>query len=604
MKYFSIVFFFLLIKNIISSPLCLENNNGCLKCNLLTNLCIKCKNDILTPDDEGGCKGIEKCIPGKNYCEECNDFGNLCKICEKGYFPDENGACSNTNNCKLSFKGECFDCSENFFLVEKTKSCKSLFSTDLKNCKKYNKTNGLCDICEDGFYLNEGDKKCTKTENCHSSIYDICTLCNKGYYLDKKNTKCIKKEKQFLHCQETIDSINCDKCDEDYFFSLDGNCVGTNFCSKSSENYCIECINSYFLTEKNNTCSYDKNCITADKYTGYCNSCKNDFYLDKKDGKCKKNDENNEFLNCKIAQDGICLECKQNFYLSRDNYLCSPTKHCSEVEDGKCINCVEDYYLGLDNKCTLYEYCIYSDYDYECLECEEGFYFDNNNKSCKINTEEFEHCKHSNQFGNYCSECKDGFYLTIRDKICRSNEEEGLYYKCKVTNYNEFCDRCIDGYYLSSGDQRCSKVFGCKFIKNENECLECEYGNCLIMKNLTCVWNDVINEEYEKIYYKCNYTNIEGTKCDVCEENYTLTEEGLCMNNFDCEEFEGGICSKCKQENINGMNLCLNKELGCVDIFIEGCKRCDITENFYECTECYEGYKVNEYGNCEKIEEN
>ena len=598
-KYLFLISFLILIK-FTTSPSCSENDKGCIKCNFVTNLCIKCKSDILTPDDEGGCIGIQKCIMGTNNCEQCSEDGALCKICENGYFPDGNGACSNTNNCKLSLKGECIECLENYFLITKIKSCKYLFSNDLKNCKVINVTNGFCDICEEGFFFNEGDRKCIKTENCYNSAYGICISCNKGYYLDKKNEKCLKQENQWLHCKETLDNEFCDKCDEDYFFSLDGKCVETNFCSKSIGNTCIECINNYYLTEKNNICSYDKNCVSGDKYTGYCNSCKNNFYLDKKDGKCKTNKENNEFLKCKIAET-ICLECENGYYLSLDN-LCTSTKNCSEVENGVCINCNEDYYLGLDHKCTIYENCTYSDEDYECIECKDGFYFDNRNRSCQINTEEFEHCKHSNQFGGYCTECKDGYYLTIRDKICRSNEEEGLYYKCKETDYNEFCHKCVEGYYVSTGDHRCSKIDGCKFIKNENECEECEEGNCLIMKNLTCVWNFEITEEYEKIYYKCNYTNIEGTKCEVCEDNYSLSEEGLCVNNFDCEEFENNICIQCKKENIYGMYQCLNKELGCVDTFTENCKRCDITENFYECTECLEGYELDEFNNC--IEKN
>ena len=167
-----------------------------------------------------------------------------------------------------------------------------------------------------------------------------------------------------------MDNEICEKCDEDYFFSLDGKCVETSFCLKSTENICIECINNYYLTEENNICSFDKNCISGDKYTGAFNSCKNNFYLDKKDGKCKTNKENNEFLKCKIAET-ICLECENGYYLSQDN-LYSSTKNCSEVDNGLCINCNEDYYLGLDNKCTIYENCIYSDEDYECIECKDG----------------------------------------------------------------------------------------------------------------------------------------------------------------------------------------------------------------------------------------
>ena len=600
-KYFLILLNFLLFKNILSIPYCSENKNGCLKCNPLTNICFKCKSDVLIPDNNGGCIGEEKCIFGKNYCEKCNENGKLCDICEENYFPDENGGCSISNNCKISDKGECLKCRNGFIFVKKTKSCKSLSSSDLKYCKIINEIDGFCDRCEEGFYLDEGDKRCTKTENCYISSFGNCLSCNKGYYLNKKDEKCLKQEKPFLHCKETINGEKCEECDDNFFFSKDENCVNTNYCSKSLDNICTECINGYYLTEKNNICSFDKNCIFADKDLGLCLSCAKDYYLDKKDGKCKSNKENNEFLHCQIA-DEICISCEKDYFLGEDN-LCSSSKNCSESERGICTSCLEDYYLGLDNKCTKYENCIYSDYYYECIECKEGFYFDNLNKSCRYSTEEFDHCKYSDIFGGYCYECKDGYYLTIRDKRCRSNEKEGLYYKCKVTDYNEFCNKCINGYYLSTGDKKCSKVDGCKFILNENECSECEHDHCLNKKNLTCYWNDVVNEEYEKKYYKCNYTNIEGTKCEECEENYILTDEGLCLNNFDCENFEGNICIKCKKENIFGMNICLNKEFGCVETFTEGCKRCDL-DNFYECTECYDGYKLDEYNNCVKIEDN
>ena len=43
---------------------------------------------------------------GNNYCEKYNDNGKLCEICEDGYFPDQNGGCSNSNKCKLSSNGD------------------------------------------------------------------------------------------------------------------------------------------------------------------------------------------------------------------------------------------------------------------------------------------------------------------------------------------------------------------------------------------------------------------------------------------------------------------------------------------------------------------
>lgn len=218
MKKYYFIFFLLLSQYILSAPSCIENEKGCEKCNFLTNQCIKCKNDALIPDDNGGCIGSGICELGMNYCEKCNEKGNLCETCEEGYFPDENGGCSNSNKCQLSYRGECFQCQDIYFLVIKTKSCKSLYSSDLKYCKNINEYNGLCDFCEEGFYLGEGDKKCVSTENCFTSSFGICNSCNQGYYLDKKREKCIEQNNSFLHCKETVNSINCDKCDDDYFF--------------------------------------------------------------------------------------------------------------------------------------------------------------------------------------------------------------------------------------------------------------------------------------------------------------------------------------------------------------------------------------------------
>ena len=46
----------------------------------------------------------------------------------------------------------------------------------------------------------------------------------------------------------------------------------------------------------------------------------------------------------------------------------------------------------------------------------------------------------------------------------------------------------------------------------------------------------------------CNYTNIEGTECEDCVENYSLSKEGLCVNNFDCQKFDkSGVCIQCKK---------------------------------------------------------
>ena len=289
MKFF-VYFFLLLIKIILSKKNCIESEKYCAKCNLLTDLCAICeRKDILIPDNNGGCKGAKKCLPGMNYCNECNQDGDLCKICEDGYFPDDNGCCSYTNNCKLSFNGECFECENDYILIgqkKNSKRCKSLLSEDFKNCEKIDIENGTCEKCEENYFLTEGDKKCTKTDNCYNSIFGNCILCNEGFYLNKRKELCENKtDTIFSLCKQTLDGEKCDICDDGTYFDENGICTYSNFCAESSDGYCRKCIFGYYLS-RNYYCSNIKNCYNFDIDTGVCLSCIKYYYLDNKDYKC------------------------------------------------------------------------------------------------------------------------------------------------------------------------------------------------------------------------------------------------------------------------------------------------------------------------------
>ena len=132
---------------------------------------------------------LHKCEIGLNQCDECNENGELCKKCLEGYFPDENGGCSYSDNCEISYNGKCLKCKEGYILIgeEVIKICKSLNFGDLKNCEEINKTTGFCQKCKEGYYLNNGDRKCTHTEHCYKSVYDVGIKCNNNYYVDKKD---------------------------------------------------------------------------------------------------------------------------------------------------------------------------------------------------------------------------------------------------------------------------------------------------------------------------------------------------------------------------------------------------------------------------------
>ena len=586
--YFLILFFSIKA----SSQNCVENESFCLKCNPLTNLCIKCENEVFTPNDQGGCDGIKKCILGKNYCNQCNEQENLCIKCEEGFFPDLNGGCSYTPNCKISKNGKCILCESDFILIgeEFFSRCKSLNSYDLKNCKLINNISGICQECVNGFYLNRIDKRCSKTDNCNESILGKCDSCIRNYYLNKELDECLEKNNtKFINCKKTLDGEKCEECDENYYLTEDGNCILTNHCKKSDNNNCLFCYDGYYLI-KNNFCSLDENCEEVEGETGLCNSCKNNYYLDNKDRKCKSNREDNNFKYCKIFSNE-CQECEKDYYLSK-NSICSSTKYCLKAENGKCISCEENYYLTLDNICTVIKGCIHSGNSEGCNECEDGYFYSFPEKICKISKDDFMNCRYSTW--DQCDSCKDNFYLLKPEKKCYSNIEKGIFYKCKMSDKNgEYCTECEKGYYLTTGDEKiCVKMRGCKIAEDENICLRCDKGFCYDKNKKTCYDNYNIENEKNIKYFGCEYTDEGGNICEKCIEGYTY-ENGICINKKNCKEEKDGICIKCVDKSkSSGNNVCLNNNLGCIEAYVNNCYKCNDLSNLYSCNECKEGYKL------------
>ena len=594
--------FFSLIFEIVLSDTCTAFSNHCIKCHPITNLCVTCESDIYTPDNKGGCEYARKCIPGNNYCIECNSEGKLCNKCEEGYFPDGNGGCSYTSNCDVSSEGECIICNEGFILIgqqfgliKELKICKSLNSDDLKNCKRINTIKGICIECEEGFFKNYGDSKCSKTEYCYESIFGVCIKCSDYYYLNKIEDKCIEQNGFFQHCKETLDGKTCNLCEENYYFDENGKCIWTNYCAEEGiYGKCKRCYDGYYLTAKDSSCTPEINCSTSYKDLGICNKCIDHFYIDFKDGKCKSNLEDDNFIYCVTAYE-VCTECSYGKYLSLDN-KCSLSRNCAESEKGICMVCEDGFYLGLDHYCTDVENCIYSNY-YECIECKENYYYDRSVNLCKNINANFTNCKYTYD-GVNCEKCHNDYYLNLTDHLCYPNDEPGEFYKCQKTDENgTVCDVCIEDYYLGHKDNKCTTIFGCELSENENKCLECNYLYCLDAKTGNCEDNEEITKEEEKIYFRCLKTNEDATACEICVQNFTLNENGLCIDENHCiEKNEEGECKKCYNDELYG--FCLNNQFECIETYSDNCLECNNILDFNKCTKCLEGYEFDENGNC------
>ena len=248
------------------------------------------------------------------------------------------------------------------------KICKYLNIEDFKNCIEIDKEKGVCQTCEEGYFLNFEDKRCSKTEYCNESIYGNCISCYIGYYLNKKNNTCLLKINNFLYCKQSLDGENCEICDELTHLDKNGTCALSNYCLYSINGKCQKCISNYYLSSYDLICTTEEFCNKGDKDIGLCAECQTNYYLDTKDYKCKSNQEENDFKYCKKVIDGKCIECIQDYKKSKDS-KCTISFNCEEAENGKCILCEENYYLGLDNKCTNVKHCIYSNNDGKCKEC-------------------------------------------------------------------------------------------------------------------------------------------------------------------------------------------------------------------------------------------
>lgn len=511
----------LLLELIKSSPSCVKGLNNCILCNPISKLCLQCDYDVLIPDENGGCEKAESCTSGKNFCLECNNESNLCKSCYEGYYPDDNGACSYTDNCEISYKGKCIKCKENFILAENLGVCKSLNSEEFRNCEKIKNSDATCEICKNGYYLSIDDKRCTKTENCKETIFEKCIKCNSGFYLDKKEEKCKEQNNNLLHCKEVMDEGECFQCEDNYYFAQNGICVSTNFCEKGKGGVCEKCLPEYFLSKSLNTCTKTENCSTGLKDVGICTKCISGYYLDYKDEKCKSNQENNKYKNCAIVEDE-CIECSLSTYLG-DDHKCTTTINCAESVDDVCIECKENHYLGFDHKCSKVEHCIYS--SIECLECENYYYYEKKTKTCKKWDELFEGCKHGYEDSG-CERCKDEYYLNKTDKICYDNSLNDTFYKCASTDDEGInCKSCVGNYSLVTKYHTCTNIKGCNIQQNDNKCLECSFYYCLNLKTGLCENNNIISD---KTFYKCKKSNEDGTACGECLEGYNL-KDGFCV---------------------------------------------------------------------------
>ncbi len=608
------ILFFIIVLSILDFSLsqnCIDGQNLCTKCNIETDLCSLCQYNFLIPDDKGSCKINEICTVGKNYCQKCDSEYKLCQKCIEGFFPDQSGGCSYSQKCEISYYGQCIKCTENYFLIEDIKICKSESSDDFFNCLQIDYSTGFCEKCEEGYYLTSGDKKCiSSTDNCKESIYGQCVECSDGYYLDQQDKRICKQTYDSnlpLHCLETEDGVTCIKCQLGFYLDEDGNCPYINYCSHSDGYNCTECIKGRYMNAIKSACTtVEKGCYGGDPDSGICLSCEeNGYYFDANDHQCKSNRIDGDDLKyCRHFSDK-CDTCEIGYEVGEDGRCCN-TRYCSQSDNNICQKCREGFYLTSNNFCSYTKNCISIDIYYVCEECEEGFYYNRQTKKCnKYNDENFDNCRITNYNGKSCDGCRKGYYLKKPSNLCINNSEKGKFYMCERTESSGTkCEKCWDEYYLGTKDYLCTKNDHCSTSDENGKCIECENKSfCLDVSDGTCHTNSKVEDKKKSFYYKCLKTNKKGNKCEECvDEELTLDNEGYCRNENACYKKDDGHCEeKCYSVSyLLGFNYCFNQHFGCVkNILNIDCLQCNDDLNFEKCTKCNDGYKSNNEGFCE-----
>lgn len=198
--------------------------------------------------------------------------------------------------------------------------------------------------------------------------------------------------------------------------------------------------------------------------------------------------------------------------------------------------------------------------------------------------------------------------FSLQDNNCLAYFEscEEKPYQVKIANCvegylddddEEICDYCKDGFYLSDDDKKCievaNKIANCQSYYSSYDgqikCSECSTNYALSNDGESCI-------EFKN----CDYLNADG-KCEECNEGYAISYDGLSCRQFEnCRKLAKGD-EKCSECNVNwGENgeekiYIVNSEGKCERT---QCKNYD-TNNV--CTECFEGYYLNDNKKCEKI---
>ncbi|ELP90009.1 protein serine/threonine kinase, putative [Entamoeba invadens IP1] len=576
----------------------------------------------------------ESCSPTNKNCVtpvdgKCNNglslYNNYCYSCFNN-FTD----CVECDNVKWG----CHRCA-----VGKTLSESRCKECDLPNCRTCSTSQYKCDICEESYYVENGEctKLCVDDDKCIQCRGQKCSKCQIGYTLDE-SSKCVQ-------CTPTTCTSFSGECDVGYF-PFDNYCWSTkeyfDGCLDASRysTKCLSCKDGYGLSNDNSCKICEEGCSSCAFDNSLCVQCKEGFVYS--NGKCYKQrfetcgtmnqitgcetcPNSNYTINgeCETCSFKDCLTCSPYgcLYCQRD-LLYDPTlskcveqtlPRCDLVERSQCFHCDDGYYVNSSLMCdecpANCETCIYVDEQVKCTSCIKITHYLKDD----ICVEKGNECVKSTLSG--CLQCATGYSINNSTCLqCSENCQTCLSTGCEtcLPNYllvnnqcvkgdcqdstNNICSFCNNGYYKTGKEPICNKCLdNCELCNTGETCSKCSVGYILV-NNKQCLKKSPsvrLKAETTSLNNKCNVENEYG--CLRCSEGYYATNSGCKPCQQNCSVCYNGVeCMSCQMGFVLSNGNCgLLKDLeGCSVPFTDG-TGCGLCKSGYvfkdkNCLKCHE----------------
>ena len=365
-----------------------------------------------------------------------------------------------------------------------------------------------CDTCITSYFKIAGTSNCAKAED----IPD-------GYYKDENGTA-MPCHNSCYSCSRGANSThhNCDKCAENYSWTVDAltNCINA---FEKKENYYLNVTTNTYMPcyDKCKRCEVGGN---ADEHN--CGRCIDNWY----------------FLENDVTE-GNCYDAKPavNYYIDQSSQMyrkcfdrCGTCEYGGNVEEHNCTSCVNGLYSVEKNESS----CINAD------EKKDNYYFDNEHSMFKLCYHSCGSCERSgNSTLHNCNTCASADYAFIETLLTRNNclsiqdipanyyfnDEEHIYKKCYET-----CNKCTySGMYMRHNCSECINEFS--FVMDEPT-------NCILQgTNPSNYYLDKATNTYQPCYFTCEVCSEGGIefqhKCGACTEGLEYTSgdtKGNCLD--------------------------------------------------------------------------